>query len=444
MIRPAAKVGPALEGELDTTTPILVLRRSFAHLQHTVVSVARSAGRLGIPVYAVRTRHRQPAMRSRYVVAGVQLPDAPEEGLLEALLNFAQNRPKIMLLPIDDESAIFASDHRDRLAERFLMPHARAGAHRILASKWAMHELCRRIGVPAPESRLPSSEAAAIESAEAFGYPVVLKRSAAWVASNDPLAPSVAIVHSRSELVDCYRRMDSPVEPQVIVQEHIPGGSDSIWMFNGYFGNESRCLCAFTGQKLRQRGPRTGPTTLGVCVWNEAIASAAQSLLREVGYEGIIDMGFRYDARDGSYKLLDVNPRIGSTFRLFTGANGVDVVRTAYLDLTGHAVPETRARDGRRWIVEPYDLLTSAQLGRERDLTVMGWLRSMRGVEEGAWWAGDDPLPFLAMVGSVPLMAARYSRRRASPPTQLHSREVESGHDDADSLALITAGVGHE
>jgi D-aspartate ligase len=396
---------------IDTTAPIFVLRRSFAPLQHAVLSVARSAGRLGIRVYAARMGQGEPATRSRYLAGRIQLPaDGADERLLEALLRFGQNRPPAMLLPIDDASAIFASDHRDRLAEQFLMPRSAAGVHRVLASKREMHELCERIGVPAPASRFPDSEAEAIECGEAFGYPVVLKRASGWLAPNDPLAPSVKIVRSRSELIDCYRRMDSRVAPQVIVQEYIPGGSDSIWMFNGYFGHESRCLCAFTGQKLRQRGPHTGPTTLGVCAWNDTVATAAQLLVREVRYQGIVDMGFRFDARDGNYKLLDVNPRMGSTFRLFTGANGLDVVRAEYLDLTGQTVPRTRASDGRRWIVEPYDLLTSAQIGREGALTVGDWLRSMRGIEEAAWWARDDPLPFLAMLGSVAPLAVRYSR----------------------------------
>jgi predicted ATP-grasp superfamily ATP-dependent carboligase len=35
-----------------------------------------------------------------------------------------------------------------------------------------------------------------------------------------------------------------------------------------------------------------------------------------------VDLGFRYDARDSRYKPLDVNPRIGATFRLFVDAEG--------------------------------------------------------------------------------------------------------------------------
>jgi predicted ATP-grasp superfamily ATP-dependent carboligase len=179
-------------------------------------------------------------------------------------------------------------------------------------------------------------------------------------------------------------------------------------MFNGYFDRDSRCLVGFTGRKVRQRGPHTGPTTLGECVPNEDVADATCRLAAATGYRGIIDIGYRYDARDGSSRLLDVNPRMGGSFRLFVGQDGMDVVRALYMDLTGQSVPESAPSHGRRWIVEPFDLISSAQLAREGSLTAREWLRSFRGVQEGAWFAADDPLPFLTMgVRMLPLAARR-------------------------------------
>ena len=70
-----------------------------------------------------------------------------------------------------------------------------------------------------------------------------------------------------------------------------------------------------------------------------------------------------------SYKLLDVNPRIGGTFRLFVGPDGTDVLRALYLDLTGQAIPPTSEPDGRRWIVEPQDLISSLAYRRRGDIT---------------------------------------------------------------------------
>lgn len=418
---------------IDSSTPLFALRRSFAELQHGVLNIARSAGRLGIPAHATRSGRHEPATRSRYLRGALELPHgASDEQWLSELLSYGAKLGSSVLLALDDDSAVFLDDHRDALGEAYILPASPPGLARRLASKRVLWELCEQIGIAAPESSFPASEEEAANQSAAFGYPVVLKRSEPWIEPRDAGAPSVAIARTEAELRFWHRRMESAVKPQVMIQEYIPGGSSSIWMFNGYFDLRSECLYASTGRKLRQRGPRTGPTTLGVCSWNEAVADSATQLMRELSYSGIVDMGFRYDERDGRYKLLDVNPRTGSSFRLFAAVGGLDVVRAAYLDLTGQRVPRDRARDGRTWLVEPYDIVASAQLASARELTLSSWLRSLSAVDERAWWAGDDIAPFLAMCGSLGWQSFQYPlrRRRRSHAERLW-RRLESAEGTA-------------
>src|SRR6266576_3219412 len=91
--------------------------------------------------------------------------------------------------------------------------------------------------------------------------------------------------------------------------------------------DRSECLVSFTGKKIRQYPVFHGSTSLGICVENETVRKTTTEFMKKLGYKGILDVGYRYDARDGQYKLLDVNPRIGSTFRLFVAENGMDVAR---------------------------------------------------------------------------------------------------------------------
>ena len=74
--------------------------------------------------------------------------------------------------------------------------------------------------------------------------------------------------------------------------------------------------------------------------------------MEAVGYRGCVGIGYRYDSRDGLYKLLDVNARVSGLFRLFAGTNDMDVVRVCYLDLTGQDVPATALQPGRKWMLE--------------------------------------------------------------------------------------------
>jgi predicted ATP-grasp superfamily ATP-dependent carboligase len=197
-----------------------------------------------------------------------------------------------------------------------------------------------------------------------------------------------------------------------MLQEHIPGGDEAVWMFNGVFNEWSECVAAFTGRELRQHPVYGGATSLGVCERNDHVERLTIDFMWALHYQGVLDVAYRYDARDGLYKLLDPSPRVGATFRLFVDEQGLDVVRVLYGDITRQPVWPGRARDGRKWLVENHDLDTSLAQLSAGTLTLRGWLASLAGVEEGAWFARDDLRPFFRVAGRLVAQAARAVGRR--------------------------------
>ncbi len=381
---------------MNTATPIVIFGLSRGIFHHGALGIARSAGRLGIPVHRIARERWAPARLSRYSRGWSRIPDgASAAEILEFLHECSSRVGRALLIPIDDAASVFVDEHGQALEADFLFPRQPVGLAQALSSKREMYELCMRHEIPTPASAFPKSEAELLEYAERGAFPTVLKCINAGDAP--PSAPRVAIVEDRDQLLAAYGQMESPGAPNLMIQEYVPGKPETIWMFNGYFDGQSACRVGFTGKKIRQTPPYTGATTLGVCLPNQIVEDATVRLMAAVGYRGILDIGYRFDQRDGQYKLLDVNPRIGGTFRLFVGENGLDVLRTMYLDLTGQEVPSTTLSEDRRWIVEPWDLASSLTYWRRGDITLGEWLRSLRRVREDAWFAADDPLPFLAL-----------------------------------------------
>jgi predicted ATP-grasp superfamily ATP-dependent carboligase len=210
-------------------------------------------------------------------------------------------------------------------------------------------------------------------------------------------------------------------------------------MFNGYFDANSDCLASFTGRKLRQTPPYTGVTSLGVCLPNEIVEQTTRDWMKRLGYRGILDIGYRYDARDGSYKVLDANPRIGATFRLFVAKNGMDVARALYLDLTGQPVPTAEPVDGRKWLVELGDVDSFLRYRRDGKLTTRQWIASMAGVQESAFFARDDPKPFLGVL-------AEFVRRKigATSVSRPPAGAGEAQEAESTGAAMATATGGRE
>ncbi len=417
-------------------------------------------------MFHAQPARRSPLERSRYSRGALILPvDAGGDRTLALLRQFAAEHGRAILLAVDDASAMFVADHSDALQDAFLFPAQIRGLARALADKRAMHGLCVEHAIPTPLVAFPSSEAEVRAHAADAVFPVVAKRIDASQPTASDATPNVLVAGDREELLAAYRAMESPRLPNVMLQEYIPGAPACNWMFNGYFDSRSECRLSFTGQKIRQSPPDAGATTLGVCLTSPLLEETTRRFMKAVGYQGILDADYRFDQRDGQYKLLDVNPRIGSSFRLFVAADGTDVLRALYLDLTGEHVPmpasagaaaapagtaaapagtaadadadaddnaaaasstttttqtTTTQPSGRRWLVEPQDLRSSLIHMRCRELTVGAWLRSLRHIDETAWWARDDPLPFFAMLTS--LLSGRLRRRFGARKPRVASR----------------------
>ena len=378
------------------TTPVVILGLGRGVFHHGVLGIARSLGRLGVPVHRVGRERTAPAARSRYLASWRVIPaTASDDETFVTLRGLARELGRPILIAADDAACVFVEDHAEQLEQQFLLPRQPAGLVRALSSKRGMYELCQEHAIPTPRSVFPRSEDELLANSTNDGFPIVLKCINA--ADAPASAPRVLIARDVDELIAGYRQMETPGLGNVMLQEYIPGTPETVWMFNGYFDERSECRVGFTGKKIRQSPPYTGATTLGVCLPNPTVQEVTERFMRSIGYRGILDIGYRFDERDGQYKLLDVNPRIGGTFRLFVGDNGLDVLRALHLDLTGRDVPATELPDGRRWIVEPLDVTSSIVYRRRGDIRLGTWLRSFRGVREAAWWARDDPLPFLAL-----------------------------------------------
>jgi len=374
---------------MNASRPVLVLT-----LHHGALGIARSLGRLGVPVYGATEDPSIAAARSRYFLDVVRWSNRDPRKAVDELLQLGERLGRPLLLPTSDATTVLVEDNADRLGEVFEFRPRPPGLARALSSKQAMYGLCLEHGVPTPTTVFPSSVDEARSLLDGLTFPVVLKPVDGSIVRSSA-GPTTTIASNSDEALAVVRRLQG----NVLMQEYIPGGSESVWMFNGYFDGDGGCLFGITGRKLRQHPASGGVTSLGLCVHNEVVHATTRRFMAAVGYRGILDCGYRYDTCDDTYKLLDVNPRIGSTFRLFVDSTGLDVARVWYSDLTGQPVQAGEAVEGRRWLVEDIDLVSSFRYMRDGVLGPLAWLRSLRKVDERAWLARDDMVPALRLPG---------------------------------------------
>jgi len=407
-------VSASLAAGVDTTTPAVILKFDHNVMHHGGLGAIRTLGRLGVPVYGVHEGSWAPAASSRYLRGRwIWQPDAADvERTTAGLLALAERicRPAV-LIPTDDAGAIFLAEHGSALRGSFLFPAPPPGLPRELAGKFSMHELCQDIGMPCPLVAMPRTPAEVRDFAARAGYPIVAKLLAPWSVPGAGLR-STSIVRDAGELARLWQAC-AAAKAGLMLQEFVPAGPGGDWFFHGYCDANSDCHPAFTGLKVRSYPAHAGLTSFGRAVPNDRLRAELTGLLARLCYRGIVDLDLRLDARDGSYKLLDFNPRLGAQFRLFRDSAGVDVVLAAYLDLTGQPIPAGAQLDGRAFLVENYDPMGALGYWRRGELRFGPWLASLRQADELAWFARDDLRPFGLMCLR---MGARGVTRRFSRP----------------------------
>ncbi|MFD5146634.1 ATP-grasp domain-containing protein [Streptomyces sp. NPDC058401] len=355
--------------------------------------------------------------RSRYLHAvhpgpsGGLDPEAPE-ALLECLTGVSEliGRPAV-LIAMDDLSAIAVSRVAPMLTDRFRIPHQPDDLPARVADKAELSRLCARWDVPHPETVIPASGAEAAEAAWRLGLPVIAKWSRPWLLPAGTGLRSTTLLQSAAEARRLYER-SAEAGSRLLLQRFLPAGPDTDWFFHGAFARGGRPLLTGSGRKELSWPVRTGLTAVGRWLPDPAVEEAGLRLAERLGYQGILDLDFRRDEQ-GVFRLVDFNPRPGAQFRLFTDAGGLDVVQAMYLDLTGQRVPEPSGGPGRVFVAENYALLAAV---RGRSLprrppappagagTAAAPARRGRGRERGeveaAWFAADDPMPFLSMLAA--------------------------------------------
>jgi predicted ATP-grasp superfamily ATP-dependent carboligase len=337
------------------------------------LAAIRSLGRAGIRVLAVDHRPSALGFRSKYAERFL-CPDPFEEE--SRFVNFVRALGEVVVFPTHDDSLNAIARYADDLD--VLAPFPSWDVLERVQSKRAQLEEAQAAGVDIPETRFPTSAAEARE----LHFPVIVKPEHP-VEFKRRYRRQAFRCETVAELDDAYGKTE---EFGAIVQEFVPGGDDTLYTVGSYVARDAHALGVFCGRKLRQTPRGIGTCRVGEAVWEQEAVDAALRLLNAFGYHGVSQVEFKRDARDGRFKLMEINARLWQWHGLAT-ACGVDLPRIAYSDLVGETPPEAHMNgNGKRWAIT---LLPGERPAPQRPPYV------------DAVFAVDDPKPGLVHLARV-------------------------------------------
>ena len=360
------------------------------------LSFVRSLGRRGIPILLLDSE-RLLGTYSRYGTT-VLLPQpdkSPDEWV--GLLEFLGSKLHVqgVIFSTSDAHGLFVSQHARQLERyfRFLVPSAEATTQ--IVDKKTQYTIAKSVGIPIPQTYFPKDLDEVRSISATIAYPCIVKPYVSHV-GRKKIAKKVVVVETKQGLVSVFESIGNG-DPSFMVQEIIPGEDNALYGYLAFWDANHHEHAWLTKRKLRQYPPHYGDGSLQETIDCQEVAQLSRKLLHAFDYQGFVGIEFKFDARDGTYRLMEINPRTVSGNQLCISA-GVDFPGIGYQYLTGcdlglHSVRPFQR--GVRYVNEEWDLKAYLALRKSGELTLGSWLQSIRGAKAKALWASDDPLPIL-------------------------------------------------
>jgi predicted ATP-grasp superfamily ATP-dependent carboligase len=360
---------------------------------------------------------RGPLLRSRYCRIDRVLDS--EARLLELLDDVGSRMPdKGVLIPTGDGEVLFLLKHRSRLGAHFHFRLPDSELVERLANKRFQYEYAASLGVPVPQTYFPENTQQLRRIAASLSYPCIIKPCYAhlWRSYRRRVAmrdwAKAAQVDTPEQLEACYDRM-SAGGVELLVQERIEGEESRLYSVYLYLNAASEPLASFVLQKRRQWPPVYGNGSYSISCRQDESLDLSVKLLEGLRYQGIANVEFKHDPKDGKFKLIEVNLRCGNRVGLAIEC-GVDIPHIAYRDMLGETpLPAHRYEVGVAWIDLLADWAGFSHYHATENLTLWEWARSAWAAKSHAYFAVDDPLPWCAHLWRTAKGAAASRYRRS-------------------------------
>ena len=219
--------------------------------------------------------------------------------------------------------------HAADLREAFIFSDS-AKLHADLGTKERQYALAEHHGFPCPRTAYIRSEADLEAFTAAARFPCVLKPRHQLVSAQ-----------TAGQLAEHYSHT-LPHQPDAMVQEFIPGPDDAKYCYLSVYAGDGSRIGSCVVREFRAFPVSFGSASVVAPVVDEEIEDLCDRFLRALDYTGICEIEVKRDARDGSVKLIEVNPRFSGTGDAAIYA-GVDVGWLHYLDLLGYKLPPVKA-----------------------------------------------------------------------------------------------------
>ena len=301
---------------------------------HTMgYGVIKSLGIMRVPITAVYYNHTDMGYLSKYVKESIKSPhpEKNEDDFVELLIKIGKRKNRPILIPANDETLVPVAKFRSDLERYFIVACPEYNTMLNYISKENTYKIAEEIGIPIPKTYKPESLDDLILISKQIDFPCIVKPMQSHLYYG-LFKRKMLVVNDLKEMEKEYNRI---IENGLgcVIQEYIPGDERQGYNFNSYRYSDSSVI-QFMSNKIRYSEGGIGIPTCVISTPNiDVVSEQGLKLLNYLSYTGYSCIEFKFDSRDGKYKLMEMNGRHNRSTLLALKC-GINFPWIEYADLT--------------------------------------------------------------------------------------------------------------
>lgn len=251
------------------------------------------------------------------------------ENLKNTLFYLKKNYDFLVIYPTADIEIEILYEIYNDISDFCFLPFNKNNVVESL-KKTVQYEFCRKLKIPYPKT-VYINEPNDFDKIGKMQFPLIIKPST----RKDLKIPVFRnlVLKNKNDYEKNIDLISDFVDKKItfIISEIIPGDGSNIYAYVAYRNKNGEILNEWTGKKLSQY-----PDDFGVfaSASNQApveVLQQGRTLLNEMNLYGINEPEFKYDHRDGKYKLMEINLRSMMWHRV-GNLSGVNIQYTQWAD----------------------------------------------------------------------------------------------------------------
>lgn len=229
---------------------------------------------------------------------------------------------KIILIACSDVYARLIIENKKELEKDFIVPYIDEALMNKLIIKENFYKICEKYNLDYPKTIIYTKDNYQKQKLP-FDFPVIIKPSdsVTYWKSSFWGKKKVFIVTNIDEFNDILKRVyNSEYEKDLIVQEYIEGDDTNLRVLNAYVNKNHKVTFMALGQViLEDKAPASfGDYDAIIPTYDKALFDKMEKFLESINYVGYANFDLKYNKKNNSYKLFEINIRQGRSHSFVT------------------------------------------------------------------------------------------------------------------------------